>query len=231
MSPTQPPPRGYRDCVSDLADRRLRELGGGWAGVNTRSRRAEASRRARAEMVRRIETRTGRRYATSTIARWASRNQWPPGIDTFWFDRWATIDRAGGIAALAASLRSTAARVIAWRDSPDPNAPPPRPVAPAVPDEPQTIGVETLGILRISDTLQYGKRIPTDSNMEYQALEVDPESGVLQAWFDDDDALLRSLLSELITDQVISGWDIAQHYDCSYTVTDILKFLPNLDDQ
>lgn len=230
MSPSQPPPRGFRDCFNDLSDRRLRELGASWEGVNSRSRRAVASRRAREEMVRRIETRAGRRYATSTIARWAARNQWPPGIETFWFDRWATIDRAGGIAALAASLRSTAGRVIAWRDSLDPNAPPPRPVTPAIPEEPQEIGVETLGILQISDTLQYDKRIPTDSTKDYEVLRVDPDIGVLQAWFDDDEELLKGLLSDLITDQVLGGWDVVQHYECRYTVTKILKFLPNLDD-
>ncbi|WP_142304804.1 hypothetical protein [Mycobacterium avium] len=228
----EPPARGFRDCFHDLVERRLGELGSRWEGVSQRSRRAEAARRARQEMVRRIETRTGRRYATSTIARWAARNIWPPGIDTFWFERWAAIDRAGGIDALAEATGSSRRRVVNWRDSPDPNAPPPGRIPPGkrTPSaEPQDIGVETLGTLRIGDTLIHNKRIPTNPADDYETLEAAPDSGILEAWFDDDISLLQDLLSEAITEQVVSSWEIAQVYVCSYTVTEIVQFLPSLE--
>lgn len=225
-----PPQRGFRDCFNDLVDRRLRELGSAWNSVNRRSRRAEAARRAREEMVRRIEIRGGRRYAESTIARWAARNQWPPGVETFWLERWATIDRAGGIAALAEALGSTPARVIAWRDSTDPNAPPPEPVVPKKPDEPQRIGVAVNGYATIGTTI-IQKPVPWKPGQAYQELVIEPDSGILEAWFAGDEEELKDLLGPVIADQVISEWTSASHHDVSYTVTEIYRFLPNLDNE
>ncbi|GAB4999213.1 hypothetical protein [Mycobacterium avium] len=224
----------FQDCFNDLVERRLNELGRAWADVNARSRRAEAARRAREEMVRRIETRTGRRYATSTIARWVAHNTWPPRIDTFWFERWAAIDRAGGIDAMAAATGSSRHRVVAWRDSPDPAAPPPGRIPPRKRKptaEPQEIGVETRGILRIGETEQHNKRIPTDPARDYEVLEAAPDSGILEAWFDNDIDTLMDLLSDAITEQVTAFWDVAQYYDARYTVTEIVQFLPSIEGQ
>lgn len=228
-APEPEPVRGFKDCFTDLVERRLSELGGSWAGVYPRSRRAEAARRAREEMVRRIAIRGGRRYAESTVARWAARNHWPPGVETFWLERWATIDRAGGIAALAASLRSTPARVISWRDSTDPGARPPAPVR-GVPGEPQVIGVSVDGFATVGTT-RIDKKIPAGKGARYQELVLDPDPGVLAAWFANDTDRLVELLGDLIAEQIISEWHSAQFYTIDYTVTEILLFLPNLDDQ
>ncbi|MEB3052107.1 hypothetical protein KV112_20560 [Mycolicibacter sp. MYC123] len=226
--PEEPPRRGFRDAVTDLVDRKLSELGGHWARETQRSRRAEAARRARVEMVRRVERQTGRRYAVSTIVRWAAHNATPPDTDVVWWDRWAAIDRAGGIQALADQTGATSGRVIAWRDSPDPDAPPPGriPVGARRPSaEPQRIGVETDGVLTIGRTRIDDRRIPTNPIEPYEVLLVDPE--VLDAWLADDTDTLLDLLSDAITDQVIGAWGLAPEQEPQYRVTDILRFIPN----
>ncbi|MUL61007.1 hypothetical protein B5P44_00205 [Mycobacterium sp. CBMA 213] len=221
------PKRGFADCFNDLVERRTAELASKWDNTPERSRRAQAKHRARVEMLRRIKTRSGRQYKESTIEKWAAHNTWPPGIDTFWFERWAVIDRAGGIDALANSLRCSRGRIVAWRDSPDPNAQlPKQKPPPGAPKERRfRIGVETLGILRIGETGQHHKRIPTDPNKEYEVLVFDPDSTILDAWYAEDLETVMDLLSDAITEQVISTWDVALYYDYSYTVTEILKFL------
>ncbi|OBK33746.1 hypothetical protein A5658_12925 [Mycobacterium sp. 1245111.1] len=224
-----PPSRGFQDCFNDLVDRRQRELGSAWDSVNRRSRRAEAARRAREEIARRIEVRGGRRYAASTIARWAARNHWPPGVENFWLERWATIDRAGGLAALARQLGSTVARVKTWRDSKDPSAPPPRPVTPKRPGEPTRIGVVVNGDAWVGTT-KIEKKVPWLPDQTYQELTVEADSGILEAWFADNQDELKDLLGPVIADQVISDWHSANFYDVAYTVTEIILFLPNLDD-
>lgn len=225
-----PPERGFRDCFIDLVDRRLRELGAAWDGVSRRSRRAEAARRARQEMVRRIAVRGGRRYAESTIARWAARNHWPPGVETFWLERWALIDRAGGIAALAQTLGIKAARVIAWRDSFDPEAKLPGPVQPRVPKGRRRIGVAVNGFATIGSTV-IEKEVPWKPGQEYQALTIEPDSGILETWYAGDMDLLMELLGPVIADQVISEWTSASHYtEVSYEVTEIYRFFPNIDE-
>ncbi|MEB3065530.1 hypothetical protein [[Mycobacterium] zoologicum] len=226
--PEAPPRRGFRDAFTDLVDRKLGELGGRWARESQRSRRAEAARRARGEMVRRIEHRTGRRYAPSTIARWAAHDATPPDTDMLWWDRWAAIDRAGGIQALAAQTGATPGRVIAWRDSLDPDAPPPgripvgarRPTA-----EPQRIGVETIGVLTIGRTRIDDRRVPTNPMDPYEVLLVGPE--VMDAWLADDTDTLMELLSDTITDQVIGTWGLAPEQEPHYDVTDIRQFIAN----
>lgn len=227
--PGGPPQRGFRDCFNDLKDRRLRELGAAWDGVHERSRRAQAAHRARQEMVRRIEIRGGRRYAESTIARWAARNKWPPGVEPFWLERWALIDRAGGIAALAAAVKSTPARVKAWRDSPDPDAKLPAPVIPKPPKERHRIGVAVNGLATVGTTV-IEKKVPWKKGQLYQALTIEPDSGILEAWYAGNIDLLMELLGPVIADQVISEWASASHHDVDYTVTEIYRFYPNIDD-
>ncbi|MEB3023440.1 MULTISPECIES: hypothetical protein [Mycolicibacter] len=220
------PQRGFRECFLDLADRKDRELGTPWAGVNSRFRRAEAGRRAREEMLRRIETRTGRRYAPSTIARWAARQHWPPGVDTFWLERWAAIDRAGGIRALADALGSTPQRVVTWRDSLDPNAPPPGPVAVAPPAEVLTVWVSVEGYATVGTTLIY-KNIPT-GDAEHQELEIVVGAELLEAWINSRQERVKEILGEAIAEQVIAEWNPAQFYDVDYTVTDVIDLRTEL---
>lgn len=228
--PPGPPERGFRDCFNDLVERRLRELGASWDGAPRRSRRAEAARRARQEMVRRIAVRGGRRYAESTIARWAARNHWPPGVETFWLERWALIDRAGGIAALAEMLGITPARVIAWRDSLDPDAKLPEPPPVKVAKGRRRIGVAVNGFATIGTTV-IEKEVPWNPGQEYQVLTIEPDSGILEAWYAGDMDLLMELLGPVIADQVISEWTSASHYtDVSYEVTEIYRFFPNIDE-
>ncbi len=226
----QPPPRGFQTCFADLKDRRLRELGAAWDSVAPRSRRAEAARRARDEMARRIEVRTGRRYADSTIARWAARDHWPPNAEPFWLQRWAAIDRAGGVSALADVLGVTPARVLTWRDSLNPDAPLPAPMTPPRPGQRRKVGVVVDGFAIIGSTV-IPKRVPTSPDQPYQELLVDPESEIIEAWFSGDTDRLKELLGPLVAEQVISQWASASHYpDVSYKVTDILEFYPNIDE-
>ncbi|WP_165618451.1 hypothetical protein [Mycobacteroides chelonae] len=227
--PPRPPERGFRDCFDDLVERKGRELGAGWDGVPRRSRRAEAARRARVEMARRIAVRGGRRYAESTIARWAARNHWPPGVETFWLERWALIDRAGGIAALAELLGISAARIISWRDSRDPDAKLPARPQPKAPKGSRRIGVAVNGYATIGTTVIL-KPVPWKPGQEYQALTIDADSEILEAWYDGDEDLLMELLGPVIADQVISEWASASHHDVDYRVTEIYRFFPDVDE-
>lgn len=224
------PRGGFKGCFAALRARRLSELGSAWQSVNARSRRAEASRRAREEMIRRIAVRTGRTYAASTIRRWAARDQWPPGVEPFWLQRWATIDRAGGIVALARKLGVTSGRIVSWRDSPDPDAQLPLAGAKKVGDQPRTIGVAVDGYATIGTT-RIRKKVPWKSGQAYQELMVPQDSAVFDAWASEDRAGLMRLLGPIIADQVISEFASADHYeDVSYTVTELIRFLPHLDD-
>ncbi len=232
MAASGPPERGFSDCFTDLVDRRLGELGAAWDTTAARSRRAEARRRAREEMVRRIAARTGRRYASSSVARWAAHNQWPPGAEPFWLERWAAIDRAGGIAAFAEVLGSSPARVVAWRDSEDPAAPPPGPI-PArrrAPGAPVRVGVEVDGFAVVG-TSKIPKKVPWKKPPAYQVLVIDPDSEILDAWFAGDYQTLKDLLGPVIAEQVIAEWTSASSYDVDYTVTDITLFLPNVSEE
>ncbi|WP_133055996.1 MULTISPECIES: hypothetical protein [Mycolicibacter] len=227
MAGSAGPQRGFRECFLDLADRKGREFGAAWDGVNARSRRAEAGRRGREEMIRRIETRTGRRYAASTIARWAVHQQWPPGVDTFWLERWAAIDRAGGIRALAEALGSTPRRVVTWRDSLDPNAPPPAPVSVVPPGEVQAIWVIVDGFATIGTT-RIDKRVPTSADEEFQELQILVSSGFFEAWINHEMDRVKEILGAAIADQVIADWNPAQFYDVDFTVEDVIDLRTEL---
>jgi hypothetical protein len=152
--PQQPAVQGFRDAMDTLTERRYRELHGVWARAPERLRRTEAARRARNEMARRIAQHTGRRRVSPrTIARRARQDEMPPGVDRMWLQRWAAIDRAGGIAAMARQLGTTPRRVSAWRDLPRPEPElPGGPPAPP-PAEVQNVGVETDGFVIINGKL------------------------------------------------------------------------------
>ncbi|GAB5006231.1 hypothetical protein MAHJHV63_53580 [Mycobacterium avium subsp. hominissuis] len=62
-------------------------------------------------------------------------------------------------------------------------------------------------------------------------MEAAPDSGILEAWFDNDIDTLMDLLSDAITEQVTAFWDVAQYYDARYTVTEIVQFLPSIEGQ
>lgn len=228
----EPAGQGFSDALRALEERRYNELGRMWQRAPERMRRAEARRRARREMARRIAQHTGRRRLSErTIARRGRSDDPPPGVDKPWLDRWAAIDRAGGIRSLADQLGTTERRVRRWRDSPDPAArmpglPPPPPGVP--PGVPQRIGIETDGYVVINGK-EYPKRIPENSHEEYSVLEVDPTGDLMQAWLNDDTETLHALLGDEITMQIIAmTWSLPPTYTMSYEVEQLLKFLPNV---
>ena len=210
-APRQEPSQGFRDALQVLQERRYRELGTAWQRQTQRARRAEAARRARQEMARRMAGHTGRRALSQrTIARWAGADKPPAGVDKHWLDRWAAIDRAGGIKKLAQELGVSQGQVRRWRDSPDPKAPPPG--GTGVPGAPtQPIGVETDGWVMINGKL-YPKHIPTDPDEDCATLYVDPAGELMRASFDNDTDLLNQMLGEEITEQIIiPTWDNLPH--------------------
>jgi hypothetical protein len=230
--PEEPAGQGFSDALRALEERRYAELGRLWRLAPERMQRAEARRRARREMARRIAQHTGKPpLSERTIARRGRRDEPPVGVDKPWLDRWAAIDRAGGIPNLARQLGTTDRRVRSWRDSPDPAArmpgrPAPPPGVPAAP--PQRVGVETDGFVVINGK-EYPKRIPENSHEEYAVLEVDPTGDLMQAWLDDNTELLYELLGDEIAMQIIAmTWSLPTTYVLSYRIVDLLKFLPNI---
>ena len=99
-----PQGQGFQEALKVLTERRLSEMRGVWQRMPERMRRAEAGRRARKEMARRIAQHTdAEARSEATIARRGRRDQPPTGVDKLWLDRWAAIDRAGGMTKLAKS--------------------------------------------------------------------------------------------------------------------------------
>lgn len=234
QEPAQPPRRGFRDALQALKDRKQRELGAAWARATERARKAEAARRARREMARRVAVHTEtRKLSERTIARRARGDQPPAGVDKHWLDRWAAIDRAGGIKQMALQLGASEGQVRRWRDSPDPKAAPPgepEPGVGGVPGAPtQPIGVECDGAVIINGK-RYPKKIPTDPNEDYAVLYVDPAGELMQAYFNNDTEALYGLLADEIVDQIIiPTWDnLPSAYEVGYEIEEVLNFLPEL---
>jgi hypothetical protein len=232
--PPRRPNRGFGDAVRELEDRKYRELGAAWERIGERKRRAEARRRARREMARRIAQRTGKRALSErTIARRARDDNPPGGVERHWLDRWAAIDRAGGIKKLSEQLGASERHVRRWRDSADPDAPPPgEPPAgvrrvPGAPTHP--IGVETDGWVVINGK-PYPKRIPTDPDEDYAVLYVDPAGDLMRAYLDNDVEVLKELLGDEIAMQIIipTWMNLPSTYEVGYLVDEILQFLPDL---
>ncbi|GAB4902046.1 MULTISPECIES: hypothetical protein [Mycobacterium] len=228
--PEQPVGEGFRAAMDALTERRYREMRGAWARAPERLRRAEAARRARNEMARRVAQHTGRpRVSARTIARRARHDAMPPGVERMWLERWAAIDRAGGIRAMARQVGTTPQRVTSWRDSPRPEAPLPTPPPPErLPVEAQTVGVETQGVVIINGKA-YPKRIPEGSGAEQAELEIQPDSGIMEAWLAEDTETLYELLSDQIVMQIIvPRWNLPPTYSIDYQIEELRKFVPGL---
>jgi len=185
-------------------------------------------------MARRIAQHTGKRpLSERTIARRGRADNPPAGVEKPWLDRWAAIDRAGGIKKLGEELGASEGQVRRWRDSPDPKAPPPgEPPAglPGVPGAPtHPIGVETDGWVVINGKL-YPKHIPTNPDQDYEVLYVDPAGDLMQAYLDNDTDLLKELLGDEIAMQIIiPTWtNLPPTYEVGYIVDELLQFLPEL---
>lgn len=224
------PDSAFRDALGALQERRYNELGAKWRTLPERMQRAEAGRRARHEMARRIGQHTGRDpLSERTIARRVRNNNPPTGVEKAFLDRWAAIDRAGGVRNLAQQIGVKEGRVRRWRDSPDPDAPLPGrrpPGAPALPGAPtRRIGIATDGYVVIN-AKEYPKRIPL-GGQDHDLIDVDPAGELIQAFFDGDNELLKQLLGEEIAMQIIvpNFTNLPRTYRVSYRVETLLDFL------
>ena len=91
-------------------------------------------------------------------------------------------------------------------------------------------GLAVNGFATVGTTI-IEKKVPWKPGQEYQALTIEPDSGILEAWYAGDEDLLMELLGPVIADQVISDWTSASHYtEVSYRVTEIYRFFPNIDE-
>ncbi len=220
--------QGFADGLRALEDRRYQEMGRAWQRLPERFRRAEARRRARKEMARRVAQHTGKpRLSDVTIARRGRRDDAPAGVDKTWLDRWAAIDRAGGIANLAEQLGTTSSRVRRWRDDPSAKTPKPREaVEPGAPLQP--IGVACEGYVVINGE-EYPKKIPDNSAADHAVLYVAPAGEVMQAWLADDTEHLYEALGEEIAMQlIVPRWGLPGTYSVEYRIEKLTKFLPNI---
>ncbi|MGW0162086.1 hypothetical protein ACWDUN_22515 [Mycobacterium sp. NPDC003323] len=224
-----PQGQGFQEALKVLTERRLSEMRGVWQRMPERMRRAEAGRRARKEMARRIAQHTdSEALSEATIARRGRRDQPPTGVDKLWLDRWAAIDRAGGMTKMARQLGTTPARVRSWRDSADPSAKLPsrrrdEKVPPGAPT--QRIGVETDGFVIVNGK-EYPKRIPESGGEDYASLDVDPQGEVIEAWVNDDTERLYELLAdEIVMQWITPRWDLPATYELGYRIEELLKFL------
>ena len=230
---SQPEPQGagFRDALEALSQRRFNELGAGWRLLPERLQRAEAGRRARREMARRVAQHTGKRPPSErTIARRARQDDPPPGVDKAWLDRWAAIDRAGGIGNLARQIGASEGQVRRWRDSPDPAVELPigkRRGVPPIPVAGIVVRIRVKGFVVINGK-EYPKDIPTNPDAEYDTITVDPGGELMQAFFDGDEDQLRELLGEEIAMQIIiPTWsNLPATYQVGYLVDEILLFQP-----
>lgn len=116
--PAKKKARGFAVAMEDLTARMSAKLSAKWDAKPKRSQQAEAKRRAAREMSRRLKQRADKTYAPSTLARKAAQDVTPTGADPEWMNRWAAIDRAGGIDAMAQMYKVTPYQVTAWRDQP-----------------------------------------------------------------------------------------------------------------
>ncbi|CAN3132298.1 XRE family transcriptional regulator [Mycobacterium sp. smrl_JER01] len=219
-----------REALDALTQRRLTELGAGWRAAPQRTQLAEAGRRARRELARRIGRHTGKKAVSEqTIARRARQATLPPGVEKFWLDRWAAIDRAGGIAKLAQQIGAGISQVRRWRDSPDPDAKMPirRGRAVRIPVSMTVIRIKVTGSVVIN-AKEYPRDIPTDPNIDYDTIEVDPGGDLLQAFYDGDDEQLKDELGEQIAMQIITAtWDnLPSTYQIGYLVDEVVLFEP-----
>jgi hypothetical protein len=105
---------GFKEALSALKDRKLKELAPKWMTRSKAEREAEAKARADREMARRIERQTGKKPAPSTIRRNAAKDSAPRGVDQERLDRQAAIDRAGGIKEFAAQAKVSPSTVRRW---------------------------------------------------------------------------------------------------------------------
>ena len=222
---------GFRDALEALTQRRLAELGAGWRLLPQRLQRAEAGRRARREMARRVAQHTGqRRLSERTIARRGQQDKPPSGVDKEWLDRWAAIDRAGGIDNLARQIGASTGQVRRWRDSPDPDAQLPIGKGRAVPPvEMITVLIRVKGFVVINGK-EYEKDIPTNPDAQDDTIVVDPAGELMQAFLDADDEKLKDLLGEEIAMQIIiPTWEnLPRTYQVGYIVDEILEFRPQI---
>lgn len=218
--------QGFQDGLRVLEERRYQEMGRGWQRVPERFRRAEARRRARREMARRIGQHTDKpALSETTIARRGRRDDAPPGVDKTWLDRWAAIDRAGGMANLAEQLGTTVSRVRRWRDDPSVETPkPPASVAPGAPLQPIAIACEGFVII---NGREYRKHIPDSATGDVAVVEIDPSGAVLQAWLNNDIEALHDGLGAEIAMQVIAArWNLPGTYTVGYRIEKLLQFSP-----
>ncbi len=211
---------GFNAAMKALADRKERELGGKWANAKPRFRAAEAARRARAEMSRRIHAHSGRRYAASTLARKATHDDMPANVDPRWLGRWAVIDRAGGIAALAAKWGRSVKQIVAWRDRGVGRGR--RGTGRLTGEGDIQVGVQTQGTLTANNEA-YPKDLPSPRSNGYEWFKVDEETAldIQDAWNSGDTGALHNMLDELITFQVLPNWDNPPPPDAYYTTDEV----------
>lgn len=220
-----------REALEALTQRRLNELGEGWRAAPKRIQLAEAGRRARRELARRIARHTGKKaLSEQTIARRARQEDPPAGVEKYWLDRWAVIDRAGGIAKLAHQIGAGIGQIRRWRDSPDPDAPMPvgrSRAAARAPVSMTVIRIKVTGFAVINGK-EYNRDIPTDPNFDYDTIQVDPGGDLLQAFYDGDDDRVKDELGEEIAMQIIAAtWsNLPSTYQIGYLVDEILLFEP-----
>lgn len=222
----EPQGRGFEEGLRALEERRYQEMGRMWQRVPERFRRAEARRRARNEMARRIGRHIDKPpLSETTIARRGRRDEAPPGVDKTWLDRWAAIDRAGGIANLAQQLGTTPSRVRRWRD--DPSAETPKPRAAVVVGAPlQPVGVACTGFVIINGE-EYKKDIPDSAAADVAVVEVEPAGAVMQAWLSNDIAALHEALgAEIAMQVVVARWNLPGTYVVDYRIEKLLQFSP-----
>lgn len=230
---SQPEPEGagFRDAMDALVQRRRNELGPGWRLLPERLQKAEAGRRARREMARRVAQHTGKRpLSERTIARRARQDTPPDGVDKAWLDRWAAIDRAGGIGNLARQIGAGEGQVRRWRDSPDPEAKLPIRKgrgAPPTPSAGIVVLVRVKGSVVINGK-EYPRDIPTNPDTEYDTITIDPAGDLMQAFFDGDEERLKEFLGEEVAMQIIiPTWtNLPKTYRVGYLVDEILEFRP-----
>ncbi|KDP00424.1 hypothetical protein MAV100_25445 [Mycobacterium avium subsp. hominissuis 100] len=151
-------------------------------------------------------------------------------MDKAWLDRWAAIDRAGGIENLARQIGASEGQVRRWRDSPDPDAELPigkRRGVPPIPAAGIVVRIRVKGFVVINGK-EYPKDIPTNPDADYDTIMVDPAGELMQAFFDGDEEKLKELLGEEIAMQIIiPTWsNLPATYQVGYIVDEILEFRP-----
>ncbi len=88
--------------------------------------------------------------------------------------------------------------------------------------------METQGVVIINGKA-YPKRIPEGSGAEQAELEIQPDSGIMEAWLAEDTETLYELLSDQIVMQIIvPRWNLPPTYSIDYQIEELRKFVPGL---